>query len=84
MDELTEEEKYRVTLQVDHFIDLLSKRYGIQPAEVVEAFKWVKNHQSIENKLSLGATFSVIGVLVGALMMALWEGIRHFLSDRGM
>ena len=82
MEDLTEEEKYRVTLQVDHFIEILSKRYGINPHEVIEAVKWVKSHQSIESKVSFGAMVSVVGVIVGAVLMALWEGIKHMVNSK--
>lgn len=83
MDEirLTEEEKYRVTLQVDHFIDLLSKRYGIEPTEVIDAIQWVRDHKSIETKVQFGAVISIISVVVGAALMALWEGLKHLIND---
>jgi hypothetical protein len=79
---LSEEEKYRVTLQVDHFIDLLSKRYGIHPNEVIDAIQWVRDHRSIESKLHFGALISVIGVITGAALMALWEGVKHLLNNK--
>lgn len=84
MDEiqLSDEEKYRVTLQVDHFIELLSKRYGIQPSEVVDAVQWVRNHKSIETKVQFGAVLSIISVVVGAALVALWEGLKHLLNDK--
>jgi hypothetical protein len=79
---LSEEEKYRVTLQVDHFIDLLSKRYGIHPTEVIDAIQWVRDHKSIETKVQFGAMISVVSVLIGALLMALWEGVKHMVSGK--
>lgn len=80
---LTEDEKYRVTLQVDHFIDLLSKRYGINPNEVIDAIQWVRDHKNIESKVQFGALISVISVIVGAALVALWEGVKHMLGGKG-
>lgn len=79
---LSEEEKYRVTLQVDHFIEILSKRYGIDPNEVVEAVTWVRERKQFSDRFQTGAIISMISVLVGAILLSMWEGIKHFVKDK--
>jgi hypothetical protein len=77
--ELSEKEKAHVVLQVDHFIEILSRRYGIEPNEVVDAVRWVGSHKNIEGKIQMGATLSIIAVLVSAILLAMWEGITHMI-----
>jgi hypothetical protein len=79
---LTEEEKYRVTLQVDHFIEIVSKRYGIDPNEVVEAVRWVRERKQFTDKMRSGTMLSLVGVIVGAILLSLWEGIKHLVTQR--
>lgn len=79
---LSEDDKLRVTLQVDHFIEILSRRYGIDPKEVVEAVTWVRERKQFSNRFHAGAIISMISVLVGAILLSLWEGIKHFIKDR--
>jgi hypothetical protein len=79
---LTEEEKYRVTLQVDHFIEIVSKRYSIDPNEVVEAVRWVRERKQFTDKMRSGTMLSLVGVIVGAILLSLWEGIKHLVTQR--
>ena len=77
---LSDEDKYRVTLQVDHFIEILSARYGIEPNEVIDAVKWVRDRKKFSESMERGAIISLIGAVVSAVLFALWQGVIHFIS----
>lgn len=70
----------RVIRQVDHFIEILEKRYGLQPSEIVEAVKWVQARKSFTAKLQISSALSVVGILLGAALVALWEGLKHLIG----
>jgi len=78
---LSDEEKYKVTLQVDHFIEILSARYGIDPTEVIEAVRWVRERKRFTDTIKNVTTFSIIGVLISALFLALWQGLNHLIGN---
>jgi hypothetical protein len=77
---LSEEDKYKVTLQVDHFIELLSARYGIEPNEVIDAVKWVRERKKFTDSIQNASTIAFIGAMVSAILFALWQGIIHFVQ----
>jgi hypothetical protein len=78
---LSDEEKYKVTLQVDHFIEILSQRYGIEPTEVIDAVKWVRERKKFSEAVQNATTISFLGVLISAFLFALWQGVVHFLAE---
>ncbi len=75
MEHLSEEEKLKVMLQVDHFVEIIEERSGLTFAEVVEVIKWSRNHKSFFDKLSTYSALTVIGILISALLYAVWKGI---------
>lgn len=79
---LSDDEKYRVTLQVDHFIEILSKRYGIDPNEVVEAVTWVRERKRFSDKFRTGTMLSILGVIVGAILLSIWEGFKQLVNNK--
>lgn len=79
---LSLEDRQRVHAQVDHFIDIISRRYGIKPADVVDTIVWVRERRSFTSKITMGGALSIIGVVATALAFSIWEGIRHFLTAR--
>ena len=75
---LSDEDKLKVTLQVDHFIEILSARYGIEPTEVIDAVKWVRERKKFSDSVQSASTVAFIGALVSAMLFALWQGVIHF------
>lgn len=73
---ISEDEKARLNLQADRLVELLSMRYGVDPQDVVEAVRWVKEHREWSGKFKLSAWIGLAGVLISSLLIALWEGIR--------
>lgn len=63
-------------MQVDLFVDLLAKRYGLQPNEVVDAVKWVQHHKEFVASMKKGGFLSLFGVLISAMLLTVWEGAK--------
>jgi hypothetical protein len=83
MDNLSEEEKYRVALQVDHFIDLIEKRSGITFTEVISLVLWAREHKNVVGKLNFAASISIIGMAISAIAYGLLEGVKHIFGNGG-
>jgi hypothetical protein len=79
---MTEEERAKVVMQVEHFITILSQRYGIEPTEVVEAVKWVQAHKLSTERLQQAGIKSILSIVLTALALSIWEGARSFLWKR--
>jgi hypothetical protein len=79
---LSEEERAKVVMQVDYFVDIMSKRYGIEPNEVVDVVKQVKQWQERNKRFSQAGYISLIGVIISAALLATWEGLKT-LARRG-
>ena len=79
MDSTREEDRVRAGMQADLLLELLSKRYGLEPNEVIEAVRWVQQHQEFVSKLKSGGMVGLTGLLVTGLAMALWEGFKALL-----
>jgi hypothetical protein len=80
---MTEEDRHRVTMQVDHFIEILSARYGIKPADVVETVNWVKDRKEFFTRVKMSGAVSIIGLVIGALLLSMWEGIKLAITHGG-
>lgn len=81
--DMSDDERQRLNVQVDHFIDLLAKRYGLSPSDVVDAVQWVKAKKEMSARIKMSGAFSIIGIVVGALLLALWEGFRAAVLSGG-
>ena len=80
MSDLSEDERRRVAAQVDYFIELVGKRYDVQPSEVLEAVRWVRERREFAGKLKSTGMMGVIGLMISSLAMALWEGLKTLLA----
>ena len=79
---LSEEEKVRVAYQVDYFMEMIAKKYSIEHEEVIEALRWVRERKNFSDKVKSTGLTSLLGILVTAIMFALWEGLK-VLAGRG-
>lgn len=82
MEHLTDEERARLGMQVDLFVDLLARRYGLQPTEVIDAVRWVQTHKEFVSRMKNGGFFGLIGVLISAALLALWEGVKAMVVSK--
>lgn len=76
MHELTEEERRKVVAQVETFVELIIKRYDVKPEEVLEAVKWVREKKAFNDRVKSTGLVSLIGLLVTAITLAVWEGVK--------
>ena len=77
---LNDDELRRVAAQVDYFVSLLAERYKVQPDEVIEAAKWVREHKEFLRKIKTTGVLSILGLLVSSIAMAAWEGVKSMLT----
>jgi hypothetical protein len=83
VDSLTPEEKARIGMQADMLIRVLADRYGLEPTEVAEAVRWVQTHREFVAKLKHSSMLSLVGIVIGGALLAMWEGAKAFLrGDR--
>jgi hypothetical protein len=74
---LTDEERAKIAMHYEMTLELLLKRHGISESELVDAVQWVKLHKEWVEAMKRGSSVSLIGFLFGALLLALWEGVKH-------
>jgi len=79
-DRLSDEERYRVALQVDHFIEILERRTGITLQEVISLVVWAREHKGAIGKMNFFASVSIVGTVITGIAYAVLEGMRHLFS----
>ena len=78
--DLSEEERFRVALQVDHFIDLIERRSGITFHEVVSLVLWAREQKNFSGKVHFFASMSIITMVVSGIGYGLLEGLKRIFS----
>jgi hypothetical protein len=76
MHELTDDERKKVAAQVEAFVELITKRYDVRPEEVLEAVKWVREKKAFNDRVKSTGLVSLIGLLITAISLAVWEGVK--------
>jgi hypothetical protein len=80
MSDLSDDDRRKVEAQVIFFLDLLSRRYEVSPQEVIDAVRWVRERKLVAEKIRSTGTLSLIGLLVSALALAMWEGVKAMIT----
>lgn len=60
-------------------LKILVERYGMPPHRVVDAVKWVEERMAINAESRKASTTAVIGIVIAALLMALWTGVKDWI-----
>jgi len=76
---LTDREREQIALEVDKFVRVMSERYGVEPAEVVETVAWVKERRESDKRIRTAVMVAVLGSVISALVIAIWEGTKILL-----
>jgi hypothetical protein len=76
MHDLSDDEQRRVVAQVDYFVELVARRYDVTPDEVLQAVKWVRERKAFSERVKATGLISLIGLLVSAVSLAMWEGLK--------
>jgi len=77
--QLSEEDRIRVQMQVDHFVTVLELRYGISANEATDLLRWARSQRERNAKLAHAGAISLIGMIVTALALSVVEGVKHWL-----
>lgn len=77
-----EKEKLKAALEVDIFLEILTKRYGLEIKDVVDTVRWVQEHRDFIASLRRAGAISFLGIIVSAMLLALWEGIKALITRR--
>ncbi len=83
MHELSEEEKRRVAASADYFLQYTAQRHNLSVEDVIETVRWVRERREFAQKVKSTGTVSLIGLLVSALGLALWEGLKSMMTRSG-
>lgn len=76
---ISDEEIARLGILADRVVDLIAKRYGVEPSDVVEAVKWVHDHKEFVSKMKHSGFLTLIGLMISASVLAFWEGLKAYL-----
>ena len=80
---LSLEERIKAEAQVEAFIEIMARRYGLKEdeiPEIVDNLKWLSNHRRGISRISWAAGLAVITLGASGMALAMWEGIKHFLG----
>jgi hypothetical protein len=83
VEQMTNEDRLRIAMQVEAFVELLSKRYNLTPEEVADAVRWVRARREMHARVKSTSIVSLIGIVAGATLVALWEGVKSLLMSKG-
>lgn len=77
---LSEEERIKVSAQVDYFITIIEHRYGLTATEAAELLRWARAQRERNAKFVQGGALSLIGLVITAIAISLVEGIKAFFT----
>jgi hypothetical protein len=80
--QLGDDEKVRIGLMADHVVDIIARRYSLEPSEVVDAVKWVQQHKEFVSRMKHGGWLSLLSVIIGALLLSMWEGVKALVKGK--
>jgi hypothetical protein len=76
----------RCERQFNATVQLFCKRYGVAEDEIpnlVETIRWSHQRRAGIAKLHWSAAMGVLGAVVTGLVLMIWEGIKHTLTQPG-
>lgn len=82
-DHANAERRITAEIHVEAFMELISKRYGIEPEDIpriMDDIRWVREHRSNISRVTWSVALGIITLAVGGLMAAMWEGIKQGLK----
>jgi hypothetical protein len=82
-DDLPDEAKFRIAAEVEYFISVLLRRYGLRETdipEIMESLRWLREHRVFMQRVQQGSTMSVLALLVAAMGTTLWAGVKSLVS----
>lgn len=83
---LSEEQKVKVAAEVDYFMVIMLRRYGLNEddiPQIIDSLRWLKEHREFMGRVQAGGTLSLVAMLVSALAAAAWQGVKTILAGGG-
>lgn len=80
--DLSDEDQAQAAVLADHVLQIIADRHGFTPSQLAEAVKWVERKRLAGEKFKSSAITSVLGLVVTALSLALWEGLKELLRRK--
>jgi len=74
------ERRISAELQVEAFMDLLQKRYGLKSEDIpsiLDDLRWVREHRTGINRITWNVALGILTLAIAGLATAMWEGIKH-------
>lgn len=81
MNDLSEDEKVKVAAQVDYFLELMSQRYDVKPAEMLTLVQEMRERKAFYDRVKATGLASLIGLVVTAIVLAVWEGLKSLIAQ---
>jgi hypothetical protein len=74
--ELSDSEKALIALRYEQMMQILASRHGITERQIVETVEWVHRHREWLEAMKRGGSLGLIGFLLSAALLAIWEGVK--------
>jgi len=78
--ELSEEEKYRVAIQVDRFIEIMEKRSGTTFSEVLSLLEWARERRNTTSKIRMGTLLAIVTAAISLAFFIIFDGLKYFFN----
>jgi hypothetical protein len=76
------ERRVEAELQVEAFLDMLQRRYGLKSEDVpaiLDDLRWVREHRHGINRVSWSVALEILAIAISGVAAAVWEGLKHTL-----
>ncbi len=76
------ERRGEAELQVEAFLEMLQRRYGLKPEDVpaiLDDMRWVREHRHGINRVSWSVALGILAIAISGVAAAVWEGVKHTL-----
>lgn len=76
------ERRVEAELQVEAFLDMLQRRYGLKSEDVpaiLDDLRWVREHRHGINRVSWSVALGILAIAISGVAAAVWEGLKHTL-----
>lgn len=78
-----ERRREEAALLVDQFSRIVEERHGVSLSEIIDMVKLMRENKAQLERLKHAGMVSLLSVVIGASLLALWEGLRAFLRGDG-
>lgn len=80
------ERRIDAELQVEAFMDLIQKRYGLKHEDIpqiLDDMRWLREHRTGINRVTWSVALGILALALSGIATAFWEGLKHTLRIPG-